>query len=536
MGNTQSMLGGQGRGGAALRTILALAAGLVIVACGSDDDGSPDDGAGEATTDTAESANADETEGTGEPDDADAPVEQTVPADVATLELEALCFAVAEPPTQVSVTPEGHLWLRQDDQTWRVIDPFGHDEIQVLPSGVEHLQAWSHDRALVIDQGGLWDVQGQWPQPLAWPEGLAVPTRMCGDPSRDANGFVLADGLLHRDGGQWWEWTDPADESWTDVAWMARSAGACIGGDGELWLAEGDGEVWRITSDFATRVDALDRSEEAVLVDGLGVAALLDGAVIAGDLEALTRYHFEAGAASMISSGGQSLWVVVGDSLYRLRDGEFTVTELADGPLEAGSLHADAAGGVWTLTADQACHRRPTPPVRIEGVHNLERLVSETLELAVEVSPGASLTTATLDGEALPVEPAGGGRWLIEPQTITEGWHTLEVLAESDEGDTARRLRFEQRRVGDLTWARDVEPLFVEHCSGAACHGHELDDATRPDLSTWDAWIEREDSILERVVTRGDMPPAQARKDTWGLGLQLLVSEWFETGAQRGDD
>ena len=35
--------------------------------------------------------------------------------------------------------------------------------------------------------------------------------------------------------------------------------------------------------------------------------------------------------------------------------------------------------------------------------------------------------------------------------------------------------------------------------------------------------------------TKGDMPPFGARKDSWGLDAQLTVSEWFETGAARGD-
>lgn len=81
-----------------------------------------------------------------------------------------------------------------------------------------------------------------------------------------------------------------------------------------------------------------------------------------------------------------------------------------------------------------------------------------------------------------------------------------------------------------------MEPLFQEHCAGAACHGPDLGDASRPDLSTYDAWISREETILDRVVTKGDMPPFGARKDTWGLDAQLTVSEWFETGAARGGE
>lgn len=521
--------------------LLGLSGLLGLVGCNGDDGRPADDGAGTGATD--DSGGSMGTADAGETEGHEGSIEQTVPLDVASLPLEAQCFSVHSQPSQLSVTPQGHLWMRQSEEIWRVLDPFGRDQVQHLPPGVGTLQARGHDRAVVIDGGVLWTVQGQWPQPLAWPQERGEPTLMCGDPSADANGFVVADGLLHRDGGQWWEWTDPSDESWTDVAWMARNAGTCIGGDGELWLAEGGGEVWRITGDFAARVEAFDGSSEAVLVDGLGVAALRDGEVVAGDIDSLTHYRFEAGSASALSSGGESLWVVVEGVLHRLRDGEFTVAMLDGAPVEADIVQAEAGGGVWMLAEREACHLRPTSPVRIEGVYNLQRLASESVEIAVEVAPGASLATVTLDGEALAMAPDGEHRWRAEPQAIATGWHTLEVLAENDEQSEGadegaritRHLRFEQRRVGELTWVGDIEPIFAEHCSGAACHGPMLDDATRPDLSSWDAWIDREDSILDRVVTKGDMPPAGSRKDTWGLELQLRVSEWFETGAEHGD-
>ncbi len=461
--------------------------------------------------------------------------EQTVPLDVTPLSLEAFCFDLEGLPSQLSVAPEGALWLREDDRTWRVVDPFGNDDVQILPPGVGALQAWSEDRAFVIEQGALLDVQGEWPQPLAWP-GLADPTRMCGDPSTDANGFVIADGLLHRDGGQWWEWTDPADEHWADIAWMARNAGTCIGPDGELWLAEGSGEAWRITGDFAARAEALDGAMRAVLVEGIGAAAILDGDLVAGDIGDFSTIHFAAGPASALSSGGEALWVVAGGILYRWLDGEFTAAMLEGDPVQAGYLQAESAGGVWTVTPEQACHLRPNPPVRVEGVHNLQRLVDETVDVAVQLYPGTSLASAKLDGEPLTMDADGPGRWVADTQTVEEGWHTLELFSSGSGGAHARRVSFEQRRVGDLTWTGNVEPVFMEHCSGAACHGPDLGDTTRPDLSTWESWIDREDSILDRVVNKGDMPPAAVRKETWGLDQQLMVSEWFETGAQRGDD
>ena len=74
------------------------------------------------------------------------------------------------------------------------------------------------------------------------------------------------------------------------------------------------------------------------------------------------------------------------------------------------------------------------------------------------------------------------------------------------------------------------------HCSGDACHGPGLPDGTRPDLSTYEAWVEREASILQRVVAQGDMPPVGARKESWGLETTLMVSEWFEAGAEHGED
>jgi len=517
---------GRTRGGAVL-----LACALGPMACSG---GEPMDSGTSGILGDDDGSSSDE--GPAQPDPEPEPDgEQTVPRDVTPLELQAYCFDVDGLPTQLSVAPEGALWLREDDQAWRVIDPFGNDERQQLPAGVAELQAWSEDQAFVIIDGELWDVQGQWPQPLAWPE-IPEPTAMCGDPSSDANGFVVADGLMHRDAGQWWEWSRPSGEPWADVAWMARNAGTCVGPSGELWLADADGEVWRIEGDFAARVEDLDGATRAVLVDGLGAAAIVGDDVVAGDLGDFTRYRFEAGPVSALSSGGDVLWVMAGGTLHRYADGQFTAAMLEGQPVQAGFLHAEAGGGVWALTPGQACHLRPNPPVRVEGVHNLQRLGHDSVEIAVRLYPGTSLASAALDGEDLSMEPDGPGRFRAPARAVDEGWHTLEVFSSGSGGAHARRVRFEQRRVGDLTWSRDVQPVFQEHCSGAACHGPDIGDANRPDLSTWDAWAEREEAILDRVVVKGDMPPANVRKDTWGLELQLLVSEWFETGAAQGED
>jgi hypothetical protein len=300
-------------------------------------------------------------------------------------------------------------------------------------------------------------------------------------------------------------------------------------------------EVWRISADQATRVEALDGAEAAALLPGTGVAAIVDDAVILGQPDDLHRFHFEAGPAEALSAGSDALWVVAGDLLYRRLDGEFLAAQRDGEPITASALLADAGGGVWAVVPSRApaaariCHLRPTPPILVEGVHNLQRLTDETVEIAVQIYSGTSLASVRLDDLPLSMEPDGIGRWRAAPQTVGEGWHTLEVLASGSRGATARRLRFEQRRVGDLTFTGDIEPLFQAHCSGAACHGPALGETTRPDLSSYEAWIEREPELLERVVSKGDMPPFAARKDTWGLDQQLMVSEWFETGAARGD-
>lgn len=468
-----------------------------------------------------------------------------VPLDAPTLELDARCFDLAAVPTQVSVSPEGHLWLRTSDTTWRVLDPFGADDVQVLPPRVTALQAWSGERAFAVEASTLWDVNDEWPLPLGWPATLPAPTRLCGDPSTDANGFVVAEGLLQRDRGQWWAWTDPSGEPFDDVAWLADAAGSCLGPDGELWLGREDGEVWRITAAEATHVEALDGTEAAALVEGEGVAAILDGTLLVGDHEERWRWSFEAGPVRAVASGGASLWIATADRLYRMQNGEVHHALQGGAPIVADRIFADASGDAWVLgprtpahlqgSAGTACHLRPSPPVRVEGVRHLGRTAAETVEVAVRIHPTAEFSAARLDGEPLVMEPDGLGRFRAAPQPVAEGWHELEVLASGSHGATARRVRFEQRRTGELTWTADIEPLFEEHCSGAACHGSDLADGTRPELATYEAWLEREAKIIDRVVTKGDMPPFGARQDSWGLDAQLTVSEWFETGAVRGE-
>ncbi len=466
-------------------------------------------------------------------------VEQVVPLDLEATAVSARCFALEAMPQQWSVSPQGQLWLRVSDESWRVVDAFGSDTQQQLPAAVTALVARDSDRALAIIDGELVDIEGEWPLPLQWPTNLATPSSLCGDPSTDANGFVLADGLVHRDRDQWWSWTSPSGDPWADVAWMATNSGSCIGGDDDLWLGLGTGETWRITGDLAQRIEALDgaQSQAVALVDPLGAAAVIEGRLVVGDRGAFVDYRFEAGEASSLSAGGESLWVVAGDQLHRLLDGEFTVAQLDGEPVSPQTLVAEDGGGVWTLTEAEACHLGPTPPVRVEGVHHLQRSKQETVDIAVELFPGLGLSEARLDDAPLTLTLGESGQWLAEPQTMDEGWHVLEIDAEDGDTVHTRRLRFEQRRVGDLNWVEHMAPLFEEHCSGGACHGPDLDEGagTRPDLSSYAAWLDREDKILERVVMQGDMPPFGARQDTWGLDAALTVAEWFETGAEQGE-
>lgn len=502
---------------------------LAPVGCGGDEP------AGEGTDGDlgTEEGSTGEIGDTGETDGERAE-DRVVPLDVSATALEARCFELPDAPLQISVAPEGQLWLRIDEQTWRVLDPFGSEDVQLLAPTVTALQAWSSERAFVIDGGVPWDVRGQWPQPLPWPAQRTEPTALCGDPSTDANGFVVADGLLHRDHGAWWEWTGPSDAPWANVSWLATDAGACMGPEGELWLAETSGEVWRITADFATRVPELDGADRGALLSGVGVAAVLDDALRLGEVDGLQQIRFEAGPVTAVSTGGGALWVVAGGAVHRWLEGDFTRALHDDVPVMATRLYADATGGAWALDEQRACHLHPTPPTRVEGVFDLQRLTTETIEITARTSAGTRLTSARLDGEDLSIEADGPSRWRAEPVEVGQGWHVLEVFASGSRGATARTLRFEQRRVGELSWVEHIEPLFEEHCSGAACHGPDLGPGTRPDLSSYEAWLEREDGILDRVVTKGDMPPLGARKDSWGLDARLTVAEWFQTGAAWG--
>lgn len=521
MGMTTTLTDMCGTG--AISRVLAL--GLVLAGCGEDGPADAADETGETGT-SAEDGAADGSSGdAGEP----VPEVEHVPLTTESIELGARCFELSQPVSQPSVSPEGHLWLRLDEQTWRVIDPLGLESEQVLPATVEQLSARSHDRALILAEGVISDVRGEWPSALPWPDTLPAPTQLCGDPSHDANGFVVASSLVHRDHGQWWQWTDPAGEQWDDIRWLASNAGVCLGSDGELWLGEHSGEVWRITVDYAQRVEALDGAEDAVLVDGDGVAARLEDALWVGDDE-LTQVTFEAGPVTELSAGDRTLWVSAGGRLYRRLDGVFEAATTDGEPVVPGTLLAEAGGGVWSLTDDRACHFDPVSRVRIEGVHHLQRLSDEEVALVFEPEAGDIVRAARLDGQALALVPENG-RWRTAALALTTGWHEVEV----DTDARSRSLRFEQRRVGELTWTDDIEPLFEAHCSGGACHGPGLADGTRPDLSTYDAWLDREISILERVVTQGTMPPA-GTTEGWGLETTLMVSEWFETGAAHGGD
>jgi len=454
-----------------------------------------------------------------------------VPADGPRVELQSLCFDAAADATY-SASPEGLLWVNEGGDTWRILDPLGGESEQSFALATTDVQGWTDRQLYAIADGQLWDVQAGYPQPLAWPEGLAAPTAMCGDPGSDANGFVVADGLLQRDRGQWWSWVAPGSGSFAEIDWIAEAAGACIGTQGETWLSAA-GLVWRITPDFAGRVETLDGASAATFADELGVAAIVDGNLAVGGPEiGFSIYDFGAGDVVAVAGGGPTVWIVAGASLYRLTGAdELPVAVAVDGAdATALSLAGDASGSAWIVDETGACHLREAPPIRVGGLHHLQRRDDEMLTFHVE-APATSAPSAVLDGTMVNLTVEQDGVWLAAPSLLEPGWHTLEIDAVIDGAMVVRTLEFEQRGHGDLTFTDDIEPLFAEHCSGAVCHGPDVNDPNRPDLTSYEAWLDKESSVLARVVSQGDMPPFSVRAETWTLDSVLTIFEWYETGA-----
>ncbi|NVB41216.1 hypothetical protein G6O69_25480 [Pseudenhygromyxa sp. WMMC2535] len=516
-------------------TVLALSLGLVACYHSLDEDAA--EGAGETGSDEA---------GDSEPQAGLVTIDGSV-------ELHASCVALESGERLASLAPEGHLWLSPAagaSASYRVVSPDGSVEQVELDHATEQLQAWDESRVVYLAEDQLWqaEIDDSLTEPLYWPETLDAPTGFCGDPSIDGDGFVLAgDALIQRDAGLWWRWVTPEGEDFGPVSALAGAYGACVDRQGALWLRDALGQTWRVSADEVREVSALADAEQLTFDASFGVAGLVDGQLIFGEVGAWQAPSFptqpdaEADAAgepaqlSAIASSAGRLWVAGDFGLLRF-DGEGWREVLVDGEalepnLGPTQLHADA-DGLWIERGAELCRLEAEGALSFEGLRPLQRLNEAELSLRVLGSLDASALALYVDDALVASLEGGALPWEVDDLELGEqGWHRVELLAD---GELTRAVDVELRLPTVGTWLDDIQPLSELHCTATAgCHDVDAGDY-RPVLTEYEGWVEAADAIRARVGLTGDMPPPASRLASWDAEEVALILTWIEAGMPIG--
>ncbi len=449
-----------------------------------------------------------------------------VPLDTPPLAMsEGVCVPLAGREV-LTVSSEGDAWLVGAGEL-AVVRPDGsevrYDEDRAIADAFA-----ASDTELSFASGGLFKRRGEFVETIPWPV-EAEPTLVCGDPSVDRDGFLVAGGALFgRSGGEWYRWF-PAEGELGDILGVAKALGACRGERGETWLRTTSG-LWRLRDNAFDRVPDLPPVVQTSFAFGFGAVVLTEVGLFIGP-EQWRLMEFEAGVPSWIASGGDTLYVGVGERVYRLsRDDAEDVREVLFGLSDLVAVHP-YADGVWAETPEDLCNRRTdAEPFVVRGVRSLERRQQEPIELRVQ-APAGTLMVAR-DGMMVHEAPMFSGNAVIGGIFAGEpGWHRLEIRV----GERSREVRYEVVTDSGATWVDDIQPLARTHCSGSTCHSADRDDLERPDLSTYEGWVNAGRAIRDRVARVGDMPPADTRLESWDAEEVALVVAWIDEGMVRGE-
>lgn len=267
------------------------------------------------------------------------------------------------------------------------------------------------------------------------------------------------------------------------------------------WIAGADaeGKVWRLVAGETFEVVSSLYGLADESVTGLapfgdaGTVLAVEGALAISDGATVTRYDTGtlagvttfAGRVAGVGAGGPAVLDVAGE--------ELTTFDLP----EVTSVAFDDKGRLLALSPD-TLYREATNGTLIEIYR------SETGDLGglaqapgrVWFSEGTVAGMVDPEGVALSPEgalPAGaaltgspsGDVWVIADGALTR-------IALDVGNDGARH-----------TWETDIQPIFEASCT--PCH---LAGGTAPvHLSTYDAWETHRESLTQRVLVKGDMPP-----------------------------
>lgn len=439
------------------------------------------------------------------------------------LTTEVHCVALASDERVLGVSPEGHLWLAASSSISTAVrvldawDPSYEGRFGLAVGGLQRVQAWTATSASFVAEGRLYHAIDGVRSEIAVTATLTADASLCGDPTDRA--FVYSGGtLLQREQDSWLQWTGVEAALRPDARLLTRD-GECFGADDGVWFASGDLELWQLGADEIRRPAQLDGATQPVL-RGSQVLALMGQNLMVGP-PPWTEYVFDDGAAGQLSAAGDYAWVRAQGTLLRFDGTEFVQVDTSTG---AWADYPHAAGGIWTAQAGRVCHHAPQGMLRIDGLRSGAQHKEETFTVRVRAAGLGAAVAATLDGAALtPLATRDG--WTLFRASVSVGWHALELS--SDASDLHRTLAIKRIPSVERSFLADVKPIYDVHCVGCHVSGNAFN---APDLSSLQAWRDRAQKILERVVRSGDMPPPAARQPSWDDEEVTVINEWLSGG------
>lgn len=458
--------------------------------------------------------------------------EPTAPTEIgpelASLEAQTRCAPLRPSERPLGVSPEGALWLTSvpnsaDGSTpVRVVDPVTAAvrafDLPLAPIGAAVVHG--PDRASVIAAGGLWVVGESTRIEVTGPFGPSPDARLCG--RLDADAFVL-DGtdLFQREGDAWIRWDGLEAALGAGNAQLLRRDGACwASGDG-IVLRGQDRGLWLLTP--AALQAYTPRDGDVQLIEDS--PATVDDRQLRIDGRS---YDFGFGAPpDAFATAGAYAWLRFGASVVRF-DGEGFLELETQAPTDA-VLQPFAAGGLWIVGGGQACVFDPGW-VRMSGLAPQERREEGRYALTLESEAPESALQLTVEGQLVPPARAMGSELVFEG-ALALGWSNFAVSAAPRGANPATQRRFQIKRLPGTSqgWEADIRPLYAAHCADAACHVAES-PAGAPDLSTYEAWVNRAEAITRRVLEVGDMPPLASRGQTWTDERAEAIRQWLNGG------
>lgn len=194
------------------------------------------------------------------------------------------------------------------------------------------------------------------------------------------------------------------------------------------------------------------------------------------------------------------VWLLTSQGLYHSADGERWTGALDVPVTDVQGLALGDEGSVWLTRPDRAIHAMAEPTAIVLGLEP-EQTYNTFPDLAVYPAFADLVDTLTVrvdDCEAVELtEPPfvvfGGG--LTWSDCLTEGVHTLQATVTYIHlpDPLERQVSFGWRsRDQVVTWANDIEPIYLTYCAAAGCHA-----TARP--VDYDDWSSMTDSIIDRM-------------------------------------